>query len=120
MTTQLYSIRPGRRSDVSRARDLYLAAFGGEQLLEILFPGHTRHPEALATHLHRLFVHRWWSFEYVLAVCVPAEAADDDVPGAAVGCTWWKRPASQISFYERWLSPCMSPFPHSPLPALRN
>lgn len=100
MTTQLYSIRPGRRSDIPYARDLYLASFHGDMLLDILFPTRHDHPGSFAAHLHRLFVERWWTPNYDLAVCVDG----NDRP---VGFTWWKRPNSQLSFYERWLSPCM-------------
>jgi hypothetical protein len=100
MTTQMYSIRPGRRSDVLYARDLYLPAFNGDMLLDIMFPTRHDHPASFSAHLLRLFVERWWTPNYDLTVCVD----ENDRP---VGFTWWKRPNSQLSFYERWLSPCM-------------
>lgn len=101
-TTQPYRIRPGTLSDIPRAVQVYQAAFDHDRLFDFLFPNRHEHPEALCAHATRLFQSRWWTpnFDfYILA------GVDDNQPA---GLTWWKRPDSQLSFYERWVSPCKS------------
>lgn len=100
MTTQPYRIRPGFLSDVPHAVDIYMVSFANEGLIDILFPNRHTRPEALIAYVSRLFHSRWWSPNYDMHVLV------GDADGRPVGFTWWKRPNSQLSFCERWISPC--------------
>ncbi len=101
MTTQLYRIRPGRRSDLTQAVEIYEQSFSHDALIDILFPNRHEHPEALRTFIRRLFMERWWNPHFDLDVLMSTTANDPLI----VGFTWWKRPDSQLSFYERWVSP---------------
>lgn len=96
-----YRVRPGLYSDVSEVVKVWNAAFAKEQLMDILFPGRQTHPELLLAQITRLFYSRYWTPNYDFHVLA---STTDDKP---LGLTWWKRPDSQLSFYERWISPCM-------------
>ncbi|KAJ4128015.1 hypothetical protein NW768_008299 [Fusarium equiseti] len=94
-----YRVRPGLYSDVSEVVKVWNAAFAKDQLMDILFPGRQTHPELLLAQITRRFYSRYWTPNFDLHVLV---STTDDKP---VGLTWWKRPDSQLSFYERWISP---------------
>ncbi|KAH7184970.1 acyl-CoA N-acyltransferase [Fusarium flagelliforme] len=104
-----YRVRPGLYSDVSEVVKVWNAAFAKDQLMDILFPGRQTHPELLLAQITRLFYSRYWTPNYDLHVLV---STTDDKP---VGLTWWKRPDSQLSIYERWISPSAwaSPIVHA-------
>ncbi|KAG8677785.1 hypothetical protein FPOAC2_03927 [Fusarium poae] len=98
-TKYTYRVRPGLYSDVSEVVKIWNAAFAKDQLMDILFPGRQIHPELMQAHITRLFYSRYWTLNYDLHVLT---STADNKP---VGFTWWKRPDSQLSFYERWISP---------------
>lgn len=102
MTTQPYRLRPGYPSDVPHIVDIFLIAFGPDRLLDFVYPNRRENPEEVTAYMRRLFQTRWWTPNYDLQVVV---GAADGIP---VGFTWWKRPNSQLSFYESWISPCTS------------
>lgn len=100
MTTRPYHIRPGGLLDVPRITDLYMSSFANDQILDIVCPNRHEHPQSLKTYVYRRWVERWWTPNYNLTVLA------DNATGTVVGFTWWKRPTSELSFYERWISPC--------------
>lgn len=105
-TTALYSIRLGRASDVPAATSLLCSAFANDSLLDILYPTRHEHPADFQTSVYRLFHARYWTPGYSLSMLV-----DDSDGGRPVGFAWWRRPLEQLSFYERWLSPCKLTLP---------
>ncbi|KAJ6440393.1 acetyltransferase (GNAT) family domain-containing protein [Purpureocillium lavendulum] len=94
-----YHLRPGLASDVNAIAALYRASFGGDSLLDVMFPTRAAYPRDFHTHLYRHFQSRWWTPGWYLTVLV------DDTLAVPVGFTWWRRPLDQLSFAERWLSP---------------
>lgn len=102
-TTALYRIRPGYASDIPAISTLFTAAFGGDSLMDILYPTRHAHPADFATSVYRLFRLRYWTPGYYLTLIV-----DDSRGSRPVGVSWWRRPLDQLSFYERWVSPCKS------------
>ncbi|KAK9445603.1 acetyltransferase (GNAT) family domain-containing protein [Metarhizium brunneum] len=94
-----YHLRAGTAADLRTVTGLYLAGFGHDGLLDIMFPGRRRHPDAVAAFLYRHFRRRWWTMGWRLTVVV------DETLGVPVGFTWWLRPASQLTFWETWVSP---------------
>lgn len=95
-----YHLRRGLSSDVDAVTSLYRASFGRDSLLDVLFPTRDAHPRDFHAHIYRHFQARWWTLGWDLTVLV------DDALGVPVGFTWWRRPLDQLSFTERWLSPC--------------
>lgn len=102
-----YYLRPGRRSDLTPATHIYQAAFDPDMLPDILFPSRHEHPQDFLAFLSRLFDDRYWSPQWILTViCGSSGSGDGGGDDAPVGFTWWKRPLSELSIWERWLSPC--------------
>lgn len=100
-TTGPYSIRPGFLADLPAAASLLCSAFAGDSLMDFLYPTRHDHPADFRTQVHRFFRTRYWTPGYFLTVIV-----DDANGGKPVGISWWRKPAGELSFYERWLSPC--------------
>ena len=100
-TTQPYRIRPGRRSDIPNAVKVWRAAFGRDQIVDLIVPNHREYPATLQAYVTRLFYTRWWTPNYDLDVICEADNEDE-----IVALSWWKRPNAALSFYERWISPC--------------
>lgn len=95
-----YTLRPGLASDLPAVTRLYRAAFDGDAMLDILFPGRRARPHQLHAYLLRFFQWRWWTPGWSLRVLV------DDVLGVPVGFAWWRRPVEELGWAERWLTPC--------------
>lgn len=95
-----YHFRPGTTADIPAITNLYLATFSHDRLLEIMFPTRRQHPAAVKTFLDRHFQRRWWTPRWRLTVLV------DETLGVPVGFTWWLTPASEVTFWQKWLSPC--------------
>ncbi|VUC27680.1 unnamed protein product [Clonostachys rosea] len=99
MTSQTYRLRPGRKSEASGiCTDLFLNTIGRDGLFDILFPTRRQFPVESATNIRRLFYRRAWEPTFTFTVCV----GSDDKP---VGFSFWRRPISSLTFYERWISP---------------
>jgi hypothetical protein len=98
-----YRIRPGRLSDVRKVGAIYTASFHHDSLLDILFPRRHELPGDFAVYLPRLLSHRLWTPTYLFTVL--ADERDDE----PVGFAMWKRPWEDLSFYEKWISPCTFP-----------
>ncbi|CAH0053089.1 unnamed protein product [Clonostachys solani] len=99
MTSQAYRLRPGRKSEASGiCTDLFLDTIGRDALIDILFPTRHKFPVENATDIRRLFYRRTWEPNFIFTVCV--DSADKPV-----GFSFWKRPLSSLTFYERWISP---------------
>lgn len=108
MTSQAYRLRPGRKSEASGiCTDLFLDTIGRDALIDILYPTRHKFPVENAADIRRLFYRRTWEPNFIFTVCV--DSADKPV-----GFSFWKRPLSSLTFYERWISPCKSTTPVSP------
>ncbi|TQV92032.1 acetyltransferase (GNAT) family domain-containing protein [Cordyceps javanica] len=118
-TTTTFTLRPGRLRDVAAFARTYYAAFSdprpsaaaaADNFLDVLFgPDYRdRRPDVEAA-LAAILAPRLWSLQYRLSALVVdkgtgdgnADADDDNV----VGFVCVKRPESEVTFYERWLSP---------------
>lgn len=104
-----YTLRPGRDADVAAIADVYYAAFADhrpgalpDNLMDVLFgPSFRAHPSDTKALLAHIIAPRLWSVQYRLSVLV------DDASGQVIGFVCFKRPLTEVSFYERWLSPRM-------------
>lgn len=101
-----FTLRPGVYGDVPAFADTYYTSFADtrtgasdDNLLDVLFPDHAAHPVEVRDALQRILAPRLWSLEYRMSALV------DDASGAVVGLLCMKRPKSEVSFWERWLSP---------------
>ena len=107
--TQLYSLRAGRLADVSTVASLYTSAFAHDRITDIMFPSHRTHPRDYHETVRRLIQTRAWMPEYSLTVLVDRASSSSSSSSSSstpVGFALWRRPESEVSFYERWLSPC--------------
>ena len=95
----LYTLRPGRASDVPHLVNIYQLSFANDTLIDILFPNRHTHPHVLQTYVRRLFASRYHSINYNLTVLASGATQEP------VGFTWWKTPAARLTFWQRWLSP---------------
>ncbi|KAF4125783.1 Ribosomal protein S18 acetylase RimI [Geosmithia morbida] len=110
MSTQTYHVRPGRLSDIPKLMPIFTTTIARDQLFTILFPLKNSHgdsgPEvdidAMKTYMNRVFALRYWSPNFRLSV---AFSVDDVECATPLAFSWWKLPDSQLSLYERWLSP---------------
>lgn len=108
MAVPPFRTRPGRLADVPSIARLYALGFDKDSLLDVLFPlRRNHHPDDVRTFAHRMFLDRAWNPLYVLSIAETVPSAEGEPQ--AVGFTWWRRPESELSFYERWVSPCKSP-----------
>ncbi|KAK5987104.1 hypothetical protein PT974_11222 [Cladobotryum mycophilum] len=86
MSTQgPFRLRPGCPSDPYACASIYLAAFQGDSMLDILFPEKHLFPTDLHAYVRRIFAARYWSLEWRLTMAVDEE-------GRAVGFTLLDRP----------------------------
>ncbi|PHH75505.1 hypothetical protein CDD82_4409 [Ophiocordyceps australis] len=124
-----FRIRPARFSDSIVMSKVYVDAISHDAfILDSLFPERLTQPEEFALRLKRFFWRRWWTPGWEVDVLVDerqtasvedkesnkdqdnnkqidADNKKQNNEGVVVGFAWWKRPASDLSFRERWLTP---------------
>lgn len=107
-----YTLRPGLVADVPSFARVYYDSFSDarpgastDNLMDILFGDFRKHPRDTRAVLDAMLRPRLWSLQYRMSALV------DDATGHVVGFVCFKRPATEVSFYERWLSPRTFPFP---------
>ncbi|OAA77227.1 Acyl-CoA N-acyltransferase [Akanthomyces lecanii RCEF 1005] len=101
-----YTLRPGLFADVPSFAHVYYDSFSDtrpgastDNLMDILFGDFRSHPRDTRAVLAAMLAPRLWSLQYRMSALV------DDATDEVVGFVCVKRPATEISFYERWLSP---------------
>lgn len=101
-----FTLRPGVYGDLPAFAAVYYSSFSDtregasdDNLLDVLFEGHRDEPDAIREALQWMLTPRLWSLEYRMSALV------DDADGKVVGFLCVKRPGSEVSFYERWISP---------------
>ncbi|PHH66915.1 hypothetical protein CDD81_5267 [Ophiocordyceps australis] len=114
-----FRIRPAGFADAQGMCRVYGDALSHDAfLLDSLFPERHARPDEFALRLKRFFWRRWWTLGWVADVLVDERAGGgedkegeeksqegEEKKNKVVGFAWWKRPASDLSWRERWLSP---------------
>jgi hypothetical protein len=65
-----------------------------------MFPERHQYPKQVEAFLHHHFLKRMWTRGWLLTVVV------DETLDVPVGLMWWLKPASKVTAWERWISPC--------------
>lgn len=105
--TSKYTLRATRWSDRDSLGRLYVSAFSSanDNIIPVIFPSSSTDAVRLRSILSRIFEKRLFSpLDYVFKSVVRTST------GEVVGFSCVKPPTCSVTFYQRWLSPCTSPF----------
>lgn len=101
--TSKYTLRTTRWSDRDSLGRLYVSAFSSanDNIIPVIFPSSATNHARLRSILSRIFEKRLFSpLDYAFKSVVRTST------GEVVGFSCVKPPKCDVTFYQRWLSPC--------------
>ncbi|KAH6697117.1 acetyltransferase [Plectosphaerella plurivora] len=81
------TVRPGTAADIPAAASIFLAAFGPQQMMDLLHPYRSQYPQDMSLWANRFFHARYWGDEEQIFL-----VAVDDTDNVVKGFAWFRRP----------------------------